>query len=215
MCAEYVPVDAVRRRPWVARGPASGRSEVRASRQTFSTRTEWPARSWFMSSVSAADVGCAVVALRCRTAGSRRGTRERHLSARLSGGDDEASVAAPAAVLSGAAHVVRDGTFPAEWHARTCARRFGTRGGRASKPLGGSERCSSFADMSSRCASDRSQPPMDMAPHALPHRRRRRAGGLHGRTAAGRVRRGRDALPVACGFVGRADGRGCTRSFRC
>lgn len=40
------------------------------------------------------------------------GTRERHFSARLPGGDDEASVAALAPVLSGGTHVVRDRTFP-------------------------------------------------------------------------------------------------------
>ncbi|MEV5428515.1 hypothetical protein [Streptomyces sp. NPDC052701] len=49
---------------------------------------------------------------------------ERHLLVRLLGSDDEASVAAQAAVLSGATYVVWDGTFPAEWHARTYARRL-------------------------------------------------------------------------------------------
>ncbi|MFF4862988.1 hypothetical protein ACFY3J_14875 [Streptomyces sp. NPDC001231] len=49
---------------------------------------------------------------------------ERHLLVRLLAGDDEASVAALAALLSGATHVVWDGTVPAEWHARTHTRRL-------------------------------------------------------------------------------------------
>ncbi|GGM02491.1 hypothetical protein GCM10010129_52260 [Streptomyces fumigatiscleroticus] len=43
---------------------------------------------------------------------------------RLLAGDDEASVAALAALLDGATYVVWDGAFPAEWCARTYARRL-------------------------------------------------------------------------------------------
>jgi len=43
---------------------------------------------------------------------------------RLLAGDDDASVAALAAVLSGASYVEWDGTVPAEWLARTYARRL-------------------------------------------------------------------------------------------
>ncbi|MFD3616814.1 hypothetical protein ACFWWT_16545 [Streptomyces sp. NPDC058676] len=49
---------------------------------------------------------------------------ERNLLVRLLAGDDEASVAARAALLDDAAYVVWDGTCPAEWHARTYARRL-------------------------------------------------------------------------------------------
>lgn len=49
---------------------------------------------------------------------------ERHLLVRLLAGDDEASVAALAALLSGATYVVWDGASPAESHARTYARRL-------------------------------------------------------------------------------------------
>ncbi|MBT2389919.1 hypothetical protein J7E87_10900 [Streptomyces sp. ISL-1] len=49
---------------------------------------------------------------------------ERHLLVRLLAGGDEASVAALAALRGGATYVVWDGTWPAEFHARTYARRL-------------------------------------------------------------------------------------------
>ena len=85
---------------------------------------------------------------------------ERHLLVRLLAGGDEASVAALAALRSGATYVVWDGTPPAESLAASMRADFGTRGGRASRLWDWNERCSSSASMISRCALGRSQLPM-------------------------------------------------------
>jgi hypothetical protein len=56
--------------------------------------------------------------------GAEAEAAERKLLVRLLVGDDEASVAASEALLGGAAHVVWDGTWPAERYAHTYAVRL-------------------------------------------------------------------------------------------